>query len=78
MDQRKQVDLILLDFSKAFDTASHQRLLTKLAHYGIKGDIYKWIKFWLSQRTQRVVVDRESSELVRVESGVPQGLYWDH
>ena len=37
------------------------------------GDIYKWINFWLSQRTQRVVVDGESSELVRVESGVPQG-----
>ena len=46
---------------------------TKLAHYGIKGDIYKWINFWLSQHTQRVVVDGESSELVRVESGVPQG-----
>ena len=73
MDQQKQVDLILLDFSKAFDTVLHQRLLTKLAHYGIKGDIYKWINFWLSQRTQRVVVDGESSELVRVESGVPQG-----
>ena len=48
-------------------------LLTKLAHYGIKGDIYKWINSWLSQRTQCVVVDGESSELVRVESGVPQG-----
>ena len=73
MDQRKQADLILLDFSKVFDTVPHQRLLTKLAHYGIKGDIYKWINFWLSQRTQRVIVDGESSELVRVESGVPQG-----
>ena len=73
MDQQKQVDVILLDFSKAFDTVPHQCLLTKLAHYGIKGDIYKWINFWLSQCTQHVVVDGESSELVRVESGVPQG-----
>ena len=41
---------------------------------GLRG-IYKWINFWLSQCTQHVVVDGESSELVRVESGVPQGDY---
>ena len=73
MDHRKQVDLILLDFSKAFDTVPHQCLLTKLEHYGIQGDIHGWINSWLSQRTQRVVVDGESSEFIRVMSGVPQG-----
>ena len=73
MDHRKQVDLILLDFSKAFDTVPHQCLLTKLEHYGIQGDIHRWINSWLSQRTQRVVVDGESSEFIRVMSGVPQG-----
>ena len=73
MDQRKQVDLILLDFSKAFDTVPHQRLLTKLAHYGIQGDVHRWIDSWLTRCTQRVVVDGESSDFVKVMSGVPQG-----
>ena len=73
LGHRKQVDLILLDFSKAFDTVPHQCLLTKLEHYGIQGDIHKWINSWLSQRTQRVVVDGESSEFIRKMSGAPQG-----
>ena len=38
MDQQKQVDLILLDFSKASNTVPHQHMLTKLAYYGIQGD----------------------------------------
>ena len=71
MDHRKQVDLILF-FSKAFDTVPHQRLLTKLEHFGIQGDIHGWINSWLSQHTQRVV-DGESSEFIRVMSGMPQG-----
>ncbi len=78
MDQQKQVDLILLDFSKGFDTVPHQRLLTKLAYYGIQGDIHKWINSWLSQHIQRVVVDGESSDFVRVMSGVPQGTVLGH
>ena len=73
MDQQKPVDLILLDFSKAFDTVPHQRLLTKLAHYGIQGDAHRWIRSWLTLCTQYVVVDGEASDFVRVTSGVPQG-----
>ena len=73
MDQQKQVDLILLDFSKAFDMVPHQRLLTNLAHYGIQGDAHRWIRSWLTLCTQRVVVDGETSDFVRVKSGVPQG-----
>ena len=78
MDHQKQVDLILLDFSKAFDTIPHQRLLTKLAYYGIQVDIHKWINSWLSQHIQCVVVDGESSDFVRVMSGVPQGTVLGH
>ena len=73
MDRQKQVDLILLDFSKAFDTVSHQRLLTQLAHYGIQGDAHRWIHSWLTLPTH-VVEDGEASDSVRVKSGVPQAM----
>ena len=45
----------------------------KLHHYGIRGKINSWIKSWLANRTQSVVIDGEHSESVSVESGVPQG-----
>ena len=71
LDHQKQVDIILLDFSKAFDTVPHQRLLSN--YYGITGEAYNWIQTWLIQHTQRVVLDDESSDLAPVLSGVPQG-----
>ena len=77
LDHQKQVDIILLDFSKAFDTVPHQRLLSKLKHYGITNEIYNWIKTWLTQRTQRVVLDGEVSDQASVLSGVPQGTVLD-
>ncbi|KAI8515269.1 hypothetical protein Bbelb_060820 [Branchiostoma belcheri] len=61
------------DFSKAFDTVPHQRLLSKLQYYGIKGHILSWLKAFLTERTQTVVLDGESSKPSRVTSGVPQG-----
>ena len=73
LDQHKQIDLILLDFSKAFDTVPHQRLLTKLRCYGITGSTYNWIQTWLTCHSQCVVLDSESSSFVPVLSGVPQG-----
>jgi len=73
LDHRKQVDIILLDFSKAFDTVPHQRLLTKLKFYGINGSTFNWIQTWLTHRSQCVVLDSESSSPVPVLSGVPQG-----
>ena len=73
LDHRKQIDIILLDFAKVFDTIPHQRLLTKLQHYGIRNNTYNWIKTWLSNRTQQVVLDGVTSSSVSVTSGVPQG-----
>ena len=73
LDHQKQVDIILLDFSKAFDMVPHQRLLSKLKHYGITNEIYNWTKTWLIQRIQRVVLDGEVSDQASVLSGVPQG-----
>ena len=68
-----QTDLVLLDFSKAFDKVSHQKLLLKLHRYGIRGPTLKWIQAFLSDRTQTVVIDNEKSATVPVTSGVPQG-----
>lgn len=72
-DKSLQSDLLVLDFSKAFDTVPHHRLMLKLQHYGITGSVYKWISAFLSQRLQRVVVAGEHSQWAKVHSGVPQG-----
>jgi hypothetical protein len=68
-----QTDVIVLDFSKAFDTVPHKKLLHKLQHYGIKGPVLKWIQSFLINRTMKVVLEGESSDEAAVESGVPQG-----
>ena len=73
LDSRQQIDAVLLDFSKAFDKVAHQRLLQKLSYYGIKGKTLEWIESFLSNRTQRVVVEGEQSKPAPVTSGVPQG-----
>ena len=57
LDCHHQVDLLMLDFSKAFDTVPHQHLLKKLKYYGINGKLYYWLSTWLTKRSQRVVVD---------------------
>ena len=67
------MDLVILDFSKAFDRVPHRRLLEKLNHYGIRGQTHGWIKSFLSGRTQQVIVDGAASEKAPVISGVPQG-----
>ncbi|MCG8048052.1 MAG: hypothetical protein JAY75_12610 [Candidatus Thiodiazotropha taylori] len=69
----QQTDLVLLDFSKAFDKVSHEKLLLKLHQYGIRGNVLHWIKAFLSNRFQTVVLENEKSSQVAVTSGVPQG-----
>jgi len=73
MDHQKQVDIILLDFTKAFDSVPHQRLLKKLQYYRISNNIYNWIETWLTRRSQCVLLNGVFSHQVQVESGVPQG-----
>ena len=73
VDEGSPVDIIYLDFQKAFDKVPHQRLILKLKSHGIRISIINWIEQLLTDRRQRVVVDGEVSNWKTVLSGVPQG-----
>jgi len=73
LDHHLSVDLVFIDFRKAFDTVSHHHLMKKLYHYGVQGNVYNWISCWLTGRTQWVVIKGHSSTSVHVDLGVPQG-----
>ena len=73
MQAKKQTDLILLDFSKAFDKVAHEKLLLKLHFYGIRGNTLNWIKDFLDNRSQSVLLNGSNSDSIPVSSGVPQG-----
>ena len=72
VDQGYGVDVAYLDFSKAFDSVPHQRLLQKLASYGFSGRLLSWLKGFLSGHYQRVILNGSSSSWCAVTSGVPQ------
>ena len=67
------MDVVYLDFQKAFDKVPHQRLILKLKAHGIGNDIIYWIETWLTHRRQRVIVNGDISNWKSVLSGVPQG-----
>ena len=73
LQKGQQTDLVVMDFSKAFDKVSHTKLLYKLQWYGVGGKTLEWIRGFLSDRRQRVVIEGESSSECPVTSGVPQG-----
>ena len=73
MSKGKQIDAVIMDFSKAFDMVPHNSLLVKLSGYGIQDKTLDWIGSFLSDRSQRVVVEGEQSDPAPVTSGVPQG-----
>ena len=72
-DDGHNVDMLIMDFSKAFDTVPHQQLLSKLESYGIYGNLENWLRHWLMAWTQTVMLYSEASSPVNVKSGVPQG-----
>jgi len=73
LDNGGSVDAIYLDYAKAFDKVPHERLLRKLYGYGVRGVVLDWIRSFLSERRQKVVINGESSPWADVLSGVPQG-----
>ena len=73
LDRGNCVDIIYLDFAKAFDKVSHKHLFKKIEAHGISGNLGKWIENWLSGRRQKVSVNYKYSEWEYVVSGVPQG-----
>jgi hypothetical protein len=73
IDRGIQTDVLIMDFSKAFDKVGHKRLSHKLHHYGIRGKTLTWIDAFLKNRKQRVALEGQYSDEVDVLSGVPQG-----
>ncbi len=73
IDEGGGVDMIYLDYSKAFDSVPHKRLLSKLKACGLSDEILKWIEEFLVGRRQQVIIGDAKSEWTSVSSGVPQG-----
>jgi ribonucleases P/MRP protein subunit RPP40 len=73
LDEGKPVDIIFLDFAKAFDKVPYERLFKKLESHGIGGRVAEWIKVWLTNRRQKVGINESFSDWSSVLSGVPQG-----
>ena len=73
LDEDANADVVYLDFSKAFDKVDHAIVLQKIKRLGIDGKILKWLKSFLTERKQSVMVNGVKSEPQNVLSGVPQG-----
>jgi len=73
LDDGNCLDVLYLDFSKAFDTVPHCRLTSKLQAHGIQGSVLEWITDFLTGRKQRVSINGSLSEWLPVRSGIPQG-----
>ena len=87
LDRGKQIDVLYLDMSKAFDKVSHAKLLDRIRQFGFGGKILEWFRSYLSNRRQRTTISGITSKTLPVTSGVPQGsilgpllflLYEDH
>ena len=74
-DEGSQTDVIILDFSKAFDTVPHEKLLTKLESSVITGSIHHWLRTFLTKRYLQVVIDGESSSSYRGFRSTPRDSF---
>ena len=73
IDKNKYGCGVFIDLRKAFDTVNHKILLNKMEHYGIRGTSLAWFNSYLFNRRQYVFINGESSSLLNVSCGVPQG-----
>ena len=73
IDKGLDIDVLYLDFAKAFDKVPHKRLLKKVQAHGVSGKVYSWIENWLMDRKQQVKINSSYSGWNKVTSGVPQG-----
>ena len=73
LEESKPIDVIYLDYRKAFDSVPYERLLVKLYAYSIRGKVLQWIRNFLKDREQRVVINGVSSNAASGTSGIPQG-----
>ena len=76
LDNGSNLDVIYLDYQKAFDTVPHRRLIEKLRAYGVQGKLLDWIKSFLTGRSQQVIVGNRSWTWGSVPSGSPKDRYW--
>lgn len=75
MESGGQVDVVYTDFEKAFDRVDHVILLAKLDKLGIHGDLLRWVKSYLTNRSQTVIVGGYRSDRTFIPSGIPQGSH---
>jgi hypothetical protein len=73
VDSGKEIRLVFLDISKAFDRVWQKGLIFKLKQAGISGGLLSWLYDYLSDRVQRVVVNGQTSEWTKIKAGVSQG-----
>ena len=72
-DKGNSVDAVYLDFCKVFDMVAQERLFIKLKGYGVNSKVLSWVKAFLTDRIQKVLVDQSQSDWATVTSGIPQG-----
>ena len=73
LEEGKEVRVVFLDISKAFDRVWHEGLICKLTYLGIDGPLLAWLQSYLSGRRQRVTLGGKYSEWKGITAGVPQG-----
>ena len=73
LDRCQSSAALFLDMSKAFDRVPHHKLLSSLSSVGVSGPLHHWFQSYLTDRSQKVVLNGHSSSSLLVKSGVPQG-----